>query len=39
MNEHRENLRKLEALTDEHRELERRISERMGGRSVDMLVR
>lgn len=36
VNERRENLRKLEALNDEHRELERRINERMGSRRVDM---
>lgn len=36
VNERRENLRKLEALNDEHRELERRINERKGSRRVDM---
>lgn len=36
VNERRENLRKLEALNDEHRELERRINERMGGGRADM---
>lgn len=34
VNERRENLRKLEALNDEHRELERRIHDRKGGRSA-----